>query len=55
VKDAGVWKERMGFSREEVMDILEGDGKEGIPRVWEWKFDFVLPSKEAVREMKERM
>jgi hypothetical protein len=62
-KDASEWR-RMGFEDGEVLDILEGGddgggkGEEkgkGVPRVWVWKFDFVLPSVEAVVEMKKSM
>jgi len=47
-KDASVWREKMGYSNNEVLDVLES--KE--PRVWEWTYNFVLPSVESVKELK---
>lgn len=40
----------MGYTEKEALDILEAEG-----RVWVWKFDFVLPTVEAVKELKSRM
>ncbi|TFK67283.1 aromatic compound dioxygenase [Pluteus cervinus] len=47
-RNADNWK-RMGFSDDEVQEIGKTSG-----RVWLWRYNFVLPSVEAVKEFKER-
>lgn len=49
-KDISAWR-RMGFSENEALDILNSSEA----RVWVWKYDFVLPTVEAVQELKAAM
>jgi len=49
-KDISAWR-KMGYSENEALDILNSPE----PRVWVWTFDFVLPTVEAVQDLKIQM
>jgi len=49
-KDITGWR-KMGYPENEALDILNSPQA----RVWVWSYDFVLPTVEAVRQLKQEM
>jgi len=49
-KDISAWR-KMGYPDNEALDILNSPQA----RVWVWKYDFVLPTVEAVQDLKKQM